>query len=381
MRFEFTDEQQQLQDIARKFLLRHSDSAAVRRVAATERGWDPDVWRRVCEELGWAALGIPEAYGGYGFGAVEQAAIAEQIGLFNFCSPWLSTVVLGANVLVLGDTDHLAQAWLPAVAAGEKTLALGWLGDGRWDARSILATCAPDGDGWRINGTYHYVFDGHTADAVIVAARAPESHGTLGVSLFLIEPDATPGVERRWRPSMDVTRRLADVTLNDVRVGPEALIGELGGGWPVLAETFDVARALLAVEQVGGAEACLEQAVEYAKVRQQFGVPIGSFQAIKHKCADMMVQVESARSAAYFAAWTAAEDRDQLHEAALVAQAWCSRAFFDCAAENIQIHGGIGFTEEHDAHLYFKRARLSEQLFGAPAEHRRWFADAIGLDA
>jgi alkylation response protein AidB-like acyl-CoA dehydrogenase len=214
------------------------------------------------------------------------------------------------------------------------------------------------------------VLDGHTASLILVAARAGD-----GIGLFAVEGSAS-GLTRTPLSTMDQTRKQARLELSGV---PARLIGSEGDGWRILGKTLDLAAIALAAEQVGGAQLCLEMAVQYAKDRVQFGRPIGSFQAIKHKCADMLLEVESAKSAAYYAGWAAAEDNDEVPVVASLAKAYCSDAYFHAAAENIQIHGGIGFTWEHDAHLYFKRAKSSELLFGDPAYHRELLAQRIGL--
>ena len=226
------------------------------------------------------------------------------------------------------------------------------------------------GDGWVLNGTKMFVIDGHTADLVIVAARTP-----AGVSLFTVVGDA-PGLTRTALSTMDQTRKQARLELADT---PARLIGTDGQGWTVLGTVLDLAAVALSAEEVGGAQKVLEMAVEYAKVRVQFGRPIGSFQAIKHKCADMLLEVESAKSAAYYGMWCAAEMNDELPSVASLAKAYCSEAYFHAAAENIQIHGGIGFTWEHPAHLYFKRAKSSELMFGDPTYHRELLAQRIGI--
>ncbi len=214
------------------------------------------------------------------------------------------------------------------------------------------------------------MLDGHTADLLIVAART-----AAGVSLFAVEANAN-GVERTALSTMDQTRKQAKITFTDA---PATLIGTDGAGWAVIETVLDLAAVALAAEQVGGAQKVLDMSVEYAKERIQFGRPIGSFQAIKHKCADMLLEVESAKSAAYYAGWCASEMNDELPSVASLAKAYCSEAYFHCAAENIQIHGGIGFTWEHPAHLYFKRAKSSELLFGDPSYHRELLAQRIGL--
>ncbi|HEY1119788.1 MAG TPA: acyl-CoA dehydrogenase, partial [Acidimicrobiales bacterium] len=234
----------------------------------------------------------------------------------------------------------------------------------------IEATATKSGDGYAITGEKMFVLDGHTADLIIVAAKTG-----AGTSLFTVKSDAS-GLTREALSTMDQTRKQAKLTFADT---PATLLGTDGQGWSVLSTVLDLTAVALAAEQVGGAQFVLEMAVQYAKDRVQFGRPIGSFQAIKHKCADMLLEVESAKSAAYYAAWCAAEMNDELPSVASLAKAYCSEAYFHAAAENIQIHGGIGFTWEHPAHLYFKRAKSSELLFGDPTYHRELLAQRIGI--
>ncbi|HEX3564667.1 MAG TPA: acyl-CoA dehydrogenase, partial [Acidimicrobiales bacterium] len=241
---------------------------------------------------------------------------------------------------------------------------------GRWDADGITLSAAPSGDGWALNGHKSFVIDGHVADLVLVVGRTP-----AGLSLFGVKGDAD-GLTKTPLATMDQTRKQARIEFADA---PAWLIGSEGGAADGLTKTLDLAAVALAAEQVGGAQRCLDSAVDYAKTRIQFGRPIGSFQAIKHKCADMLLEVESSKSAAYYAGWAAAEDSDELPVVASLAKSYCSEAYFHAAAENIQIHGGIGFTWEHPAHLYFKRAKSSELLFGDPAYHRELLAQRIGI--
>ena len=391
MELTLTDDQQELRRGARRFLAAERSPDKVDAMK-TERGYDPATWQRICEELGWPALTIPEAYEGIGLGPRELYPLMEEMGRHVACAPFFSTVCLGVNALLCAGTEAQKQAHLPAIAAGERTATVAYTEpSGRWDASAIKATATRHGDGYVLRGHKRYVLDGHSADLLVVAARAPGSTGENGVSLFVV-PATTAGVTRTWLPTMDQTRKQADVVLDGVRVPADAVMGEPGAGWAPLARTLALAVTALAAEQVGGAEACLELAVEYAKVRKQFGRPIGSFQAIKHKCADMLLLVESARSAALYASLLAAEAVEALGaggpsagasaafaEAASSAKAYCSEAYFHCAGESIQIHGGIGFTWEHPAHLYFKRARSSQTLLGSPAYHRERVASLMDL--
>jgi alkylation response protein AidB-like acyl-CoA dehydrogenase len=229
-----------------------------------------------------------------------------------------------------------------------------------------------------LEGTKTFVPDGHTADILVVAARHEGSQGEQGISLFVVRGD-TPGVERRALATMDQTRKQAEIRLDGVRVPRKGLVGEEGTAWPALSQTLDLAAIALSAEQVGGAERCLDMSVEYAKSRVQFGRPIGSFQAIKHKCADMLLLVESARSASYYAGWAASVGDREVPALASLAKVYCSDAYFRCAAEAVQIHGGVGFTWEYDVHLHFKRAKSTETFLGDAAYHRELVARRMGL--
>ncbi|MGZ4759405.1 MAG: acyl-CoA dehydrogenase family protein [Acidimicrobiales bacterium] len=371
MNFAFSEEQEELRNIVRQFLDAKSPEAAVREQMETEKGYDDAVWSQMSEQLGLQSLIVPEEFGGSGYSYVELIVVLEEMGRALLCAPYFSTVVLGANTLIHSGDDAAKAAHLPGIASGETIATLAFTEpNGRWDESGIEATAVADGDTWKISGTKSFVLDGHVADLVIVAARTG-----AGVSLFAVQGDAA-GLTRTSLSTMDQTRKQAKLDFDGVS---GTLIGTDGGGWDVLSTVLDLAAVALAAEQVGGAQKCLDMAVEYAKVRVQFGRPIGSFQAIKHKCADMLLEVESAKSAAYYAGWCASEMNDELPSVASLAKAYCSDAYFHAAAENIQIHGGIGFTWEHPAHLYFKRAKSSELLFGDPTYHRELLAQRIGI--
>jgi alkylation response protein AidB-like acyl-CoA dehydrogenase len=337
----------------------------------TDAGYDPAVWKQMAEELGLQSLHIPEEHGGQGFSFVELGIVLEEMGRVLLCAPYFSSVVLAAGaVMNAGAADEQASI-LPGIASGETIATLAFTEpSGKWDEAGITTPATKSGDSWTISGTKMFVLDGHTADLIIVAARTGN-----GVSLFAVDSSAS-GLTRTALSTMDQTRKQAKLEFDNT---PATLIGNDGDGWKVLSTVLDLAAIGLAAEQVGGAQKVLEMAVEYAKVRVQFGRPIGSFQAIKHKCADMLLEVESAKSAAYYGMWCAAEMNDELPSVASLAKAYCSEAYFHATAENIQIHGGIGFTWEHPAHLYFKRAKSSELLFGDPTYHRELLAQRIGI--
>ena len=371
MNFAFSEEQEQLREFVRSFLADKSAESAVREQMDTEHGYDEAVWNQMAEQMGLQALAIPEEYGGQGYGSIEQVVILEEMGRALLCAPYFSSCVLAANALLHSGDDAAKAAHLPSIAAGETRAALAFTEEsGRWDEGGITMQASASGDGHTLTGTKSFVLDGHTANLILVAARTD-----AGVSLFSVDADAA-GLTRTALSTMDQTRKQAKLDFADVSA---TLIGTDGGGWATMETVLDLAAVALAAEQVGGAQMCLDMAVEYAKVRVQFGRPIGSFQAIKHKCADMLLEVESAKSAAYYAGWCAAEMNDELPQVASLAKSYCSEAYFHAAAENIQIHGGIGFTWEHPAHLYFKRAKSSELLFGDPTYHREQLAQRIGI--
>jgi alkylation response protein AidB-like acyl-CoA dehydrogenase len=322
---------------------------------------------------------VPEEFGGLGLGYVELVALLEVMGESLLCAPFFSSVCLAGNALLVAGSEAQKQEYLPGIAQGETIATLAYTeASGRWDVGGIDALAQPDGADYLLRGKKCFVLDGQSADLLVVAARREGSRGDEGVSLFAV-PATAAGLERRAVPTLDSTRRLAEVELNDVRVPPGALMGEPGEAGPALSRILDLAVVALAAEQVGGAQKVLDLSVEYAKQRVQFGRPIGSFQAIKHKCADMLVAVESARSASYYAGCVAAEGGEELPTLASLAKATSSDTYFRCAADAIQIHGGVGFTWEYDIHLYFKRAKSTESFLGDATYHRELVAQRIGL--
>jgi alkylation response protein AidB-like acyl-CoA dehydrogenase len=379
MDFAFTEEQEELRSTARSFLAEHSGSEQVRQAMESELGYDPQVWKQIASELGWTSVTIPEEYGGLGLSYVELIALMEVMGESLLCAPFFSSVCLAANALLVGGSDSQKKEHLPGIAEGQTRATVAFTeAGGDWGAAGIESVARRDGGDFLLSGKKSFVLDGHCADLVVVATRAQGTGGEDGISLFVVPGDAS-GLERRALPTLDQTRRLAELELRDVRVPAAARLGEEGAGWTTLARTLDLACVALSAEQVGGAQRCLDMSVEYAKERVQFGRPIGSFQAIKHKCADMMVEVESARSASYYAGCVAAEDSEELPLVASLAKAYCSDAYFQCAADAIQIHGGVGFTWEYDVHLYFKRAKSTETFLGDATYHRERLAQKIGL--
>ena len=376
MNFAFSEEQDQLRDVVRRFVEEKSSEEEVRRLMDTEVGYDPNVWAQMANELGLQSLHIPEEFGGQGFSFVELAIVFEEQGRRLLCSPYFATVALATNAILNAGTSDEKAALLPGIASGETIATLAFTEpNGRWDADGITMIAREDGGSWVLDGTKMFVIDGNNADLIVVAARTAGTSGEAGISFFTVAGDAN-GLTRTALATMDQTRKQSKLEFAGVKAAP---LGAAGQGWSALSKTLDQAAVCLSNEMAGGAQFVLDMSVEYAKVRVQFGRPIGSFQAIKHKCADMLLEVESAKSAAYYSAWAAGEDNEELPVVASLSKAYCSDAYFHATAENIQIHGGIGFTWEHPAHLYFKRAKSSEILLGDATYHRELLAQRIGI--
>ncbi|GHF50677.1 alkylation response protein AidB-like acyl-CoA dehydrogenase [Amycolatopsis bartoniae] len=364
MQFTESPEQSELRSSVRRFLAEKSPSTAVREQMETVAGYDDAVWKQLSVQLGLPSLAIPEEYGGAGFSFVEQCIVLEEMGRTLYCGPFFASAVLAATVLLKSGDEQAKSRYLPGIASGETIATLAFTDDsGGWSGNGSGLSAA---DG-KLTGHRNFVLDGHNAALVLATARTPE-----GLFLYAVDAHAA-GLTATALPTLDQTRRLARLEFD----GVEAEL--IGPAEAALAATLDVAALALAAEQLGGAQAALDMAVAYGKIREQFGKPIGSFQALKHRCADLLLEVESTRSAVIYGSWAVAEDADEVPVVASLAKAYASETFFHAAAENIQLHGGIGFTWEHDAHLYFKRAKASELLFGDPAYHRERLAGRIGI--
>lgn len=376
MQFTFTEEQDEFRRYLRRFLDDQSPATAVRRLMETDLGYDKTVWKQLCTDLGLPGVQIPEAYGGQGFGFVELGIVLEEMGRALFCAPYFASAVMAANAILNGATDDQKRELLPDIASGEAIATLAVAEDnGRWDADGIAMTAGGSGGGFRLDGVKSFVLDGHIADPIIIVARRSGSAGDDGLSMFAVRADA-PGLGKRLLKSADPTRKLARLEFHDV---PATLLGTEGAAGPALSKTLDQAAVCLANEMVGGAERLRESALDYAMMRMQFGRSIASFQVTKHKSADMLLDVELAKSAAYYAAQAAADDADDMPAVASLAKACAAGAYMRTAIHTVQIHGGIGFTWDNDTHLWFKRAKSSEVFLGTPAYHRelmirRWSA-------
>lgn len=362
MQFSFTSEQEEFRSILRRFFEDKSPTTAVRRLMETETGWDRSAWQDLNQQLGLTAIHIPEAYGGQGFSLVELGIVLEEMGRALVCAPYFSSTVLAATAILNAGTEAQKKDLLPAIADGSCIATLAFTEpNGRWDTQGVETTAVSNGGAYRLNGIKSFVLDGHSADLIVVLAR-----GNAGLSFFTVRGDA-PGLTRRPLKAMDPTRKIARLEFQSVEA---SLLGQEGGAAEPFAKTMMQAAACLANEMVGGAEKLRESALEYANLRVQFGRSIASFQSMKHKQADMLVDVELAKSAAYAAASAAAESDPDLPAIASLAKAAASEAYLQTAINTIQIHGGIGFTWDNDTHLWFKRAKASEVFLGDANWHR-----------
>ena len=367
MKFSFSSEQDEFRTNLRRFLVDKAPTKETRRLMETDTGWERDTWRALNAELGLTAVRIPEAYGGHGFGFGEHCIVLEEMGRALVCAPYFATTVLAAGAILNAGTEAEKQALLPAIAAGDTVATLASAEDnGRWDAAATTLTATPGGSGARLNGHKSFVLDGHTADLIVVLARAPGSSGENGLSFFTVRGDAA-GLTRTPLKTMDPTRKLARLRFENVEATP---LGQAGAAAAPFAKTMIEAAVCLANEMVGGAERLREDAMAYARLRVQFGRSIASFQSMKHKAADMLLEVELAKSAAYYAAAALDEGDADIAATASLAKACASDTYTQTAIHAVQIHGGIGFTWDNDTHLWFKRAKSSEILFGDAHYHR-----------
>lgn len=371
MNFDFDEDQEELRHTVRRFLEHSCAEADVRRLMATDLGYDKAVWAQMAGQLGLHGLAIPEEYGGAGFGFVELGIVLEEMGRTLLGAPFFASAVMAAELLMAAGDEQARKDYLPGIASGETiaTVAL-TESDGQWQESSVTLRAVQVGGTWRLSGAKTFVPDGVSSGLILVVARTDD-----GIGVFAVDGDAD-GLTRESLPTMDQTRKQARLDFDSVPARP---VGSADGAWAAVSRMLEVAAVGLAAEQVGGAQRALEMAVEYAKLREQFGRPIGSFQAIKHKCASMLVAVESMKSAAYYGLWAVASGDSELPVVSSIAKVCCSDGYALVAAENIQIHGGIGFTWEHPAHLYFKRARSSRILLGGPDYHREIIARLAGI--
>ena len=395
MKLAYSTEQRELRESVKRFLADRIPLPRVRELMESADGSDEKVWSYAGSQLGLQGIAIGEQYGGAGFSFVEQAIVLEELGAALYPGPYLASAVLAANALLASTDEAAKRDLLPGIASGSTVATLAFTeDDGSWEPSAIRLAATGDAESWRLDGHKSFVLDGHTADLILVVARTGDTLSLFAVDRATVDRAATGGaatdraateaaagtdaigLASKELQTLDQTRRLGRLEFTAV---PARLIGAPGDGGPILDKTLDIAAIALAAEQLGGAQRALDMAVAYAKIRHQFGRPIGSFQAIKHRCADLLLEVESLRSAVVYAAAAVAEDSPEVPVLAALVKALASETYFHVAAENIQIHGGIGFTWEHDAHLFFKRAKSSELFLGDASYHRERLATRIGI--
>ncbi|HEX6220907.1 MAG TPA: acyl-CoA dehydrogenase family protein [Acidimicrobiia bacterium] len=364
-----TEDQELIRTTARQFIEERVGLERVRELMMSEDGFDRGLWKEMAD-LGWPGLAISEEHGGAGLGPVEMSVLLEEMGRLVTPGPFFASAVVATIAIQQAAIPEKQDRLLPTLASGETIATLAVFEEPRgWGLAPSLTKAQPSGDSWTVTGAKRAVLDGHLADLLLVTASTGD-----GVGLFAIDSDAN-GLTISQESTLDPTRRQATVTLEGVDGASRLDDGDMTES---LRRTMSLATAALAAEQVGGAQRCMEMAVDYAKSRYQFGRPIGSYQAIKHRCANMLMKVEHAKSTAYHAARVTQDDAE-LAVAAPLAGSVCSEAYVWVAGENIQVHGGIGFTWEHDAHLYLKRAKASSLLLGSPRHQRDLLGRAIGI--
>lgn len=373
MDLRFSEEQKALRNSARKFIQNEFDMESVLKIWEDERGYTEDTWRRMAD-LGWLGLRIPEEYEGLGLSFVDLAVLLEEMGRVAMPGPFLSTILAAEAIIDAGSPERKEEV-LPGIACGgsKATLAISEP-TFRYDAGGISLRAVPEDEVYVINGTKLFVLDGHVSDLIVLATRTRESEQPEeGITLFLVDEEVA-GVSTQLHSTLDGGRKQCEMVFENVRVPASKVLGEVNNGWPTLRRTLNKGAVALSVEMVGGGQKVLDIAVEYAKVRVQFDQPIGSYQAIKHKCAQMMLEVEAARSIAYYAAYAIDVGGQEADIASSVAKAYCSEMYRSATVEAAQIFGAISLTWEHDIHIYLKRAKMNEYAFGDPAFHRELLA-------
>jgi alkylation response protein AidB-like acyl-CoA dehydrogenase len=377
MDFGLSEDQELLQQSARDFLARECPTAFVREVARSPDGFARGFHEKLAG-MGWTGLVVPESFGGVGLSLLDLAVLTEEMGRAVMPGPFFASSVLAAMSVSNSTATALKKEWLPRIASGDAigTLAFLEVSD-RLDGDGIVARAAKTRTGYRLNGVKMFVLDAQVADFLVVAARS-RGQGEQGICLFVVPRDAA-GVSVQPLPTVDQTRRPCEVGLRNVDVPASARLADESKGWKILSRVIDAAAVLVAADSLGGAQRALEMAVDYAKVREQFGRPIGSFQAVKHMCADMVSEIEPARSLVWYAAYAYDHETRNAARAASMAKARLSDVYARTTNRAVQIHGGIGFTWEHDMHLWFKRAKWNEAAFGDATYHRERLAQLAGF--
>jgi alkylation response protein AidB-like acyl-CoA dehydrogenase len=376
MNFAFSEEQEEFRSTLRRFLDEKAPPSELRRMFAAPAGFDPSLWKQMAAELGLQGIHLPESTGGQGFGFLELGIVLEELGRALLPSPFFASSVLAAEAIRCVASEDEQPGLLTGIASGEEiaTLALVEEGTG-WDPAALRLVARPEGAYYALDGAKHVVLSADAATRLVVAARLPGSEGAAGLTLLSLEANA-PGVRVIPQDPIDLARRVGRVELDGARA---RLVGPAGGAGPGLEKALRRAAIALCAEMLGGAARALEQGVAYTKERVQFGRAVGSFQALKHMAADVLLELELARSAGYWAWWVADQDGPELAEAAALAKSACAEAYLLAATTNLQLHGGIGFTWESDAQLHYRRARADAALLGEPALHRAALARELGF--
>lgn len=376
MDFSFSEEQEMLKNTARNFLTKECPPSFVKDMIKDERGYSPELWKKMAE-LGWMGLVFPESYGGMEGGFLDLAVLLEEMGRALFPSPFFSSVILGGLPLLEGGSSKQKDEFLPSLVEGDMIFTLAITeSSGKYTPDGIEVTATESDKGYIISGTKLFVPYAHIANYIIVVVRTKDGRGADGITLFILD-SKTPGVT--CTPLITIAGdKEFEVVFDKVEVSHESILGDLNQGWSVIEKIWPKVIVAKCAEMVGGSQHALEITVNYAKEREQFGKPIGSLQAVQHYCADMVSDVDGCRYITYQAAWMLSCGLPCIKEVAM-AKAWCSDAFRRVTAKGQQVHGAIGFTEEHDLHLYYKNAKSWELLYGDSAFHRETVAEQMGL--
>ena len=376
MNFAFSDEQEEFRSTLRRFLEEKAPSTELRRMFGAPKGFDPSLWKQMAVELGLQGIHLPESVGGQGFGFLELGIVLEEMGRALLPSPFFASSVLATEAIRCVGSEEDQRALLPGLACGEEIATLAWVEEGAgWDPAALRLPARPEGVLYVLDGAKHVVLSADAATRFVVAARLPGTEGAAGLTLLSVEAKAK-GVRVVREESIDLARPVGRIELDGVRARP---LGSAGGAGPGLEKALRRAAIALSGEMVGGAARALDMGVAYTKQRVQFGRAVGSFQALKHMAADVLLELELARSASYWAWWVADQDGPELAEAAALAKSACAEAYLLAASTNLQLHGGIGFTFAADPQLHYRRARADAALLGEPALHRAALARELGL--
>ena len=369
MDFDFSEEQGMLRDVAREFLTEQCSPEHARKMFEDAAGYDKGTYRKMAD-LGLLGLPFPESYGGAGLGMVEQAVILEEMGRVAYPGPYFAGVVLAGTAIMASGDERAMARYLPNLGSGELTMTFAFIEDEvNWEPYVVGLQVTQDGDGYRLRGIKRLVPFGQSVDTIVVVGRTGGGTGAQGITLLAVPRD-TPGLGFEENVSLDLNEKVCSINFDDVRVPADCLIGEFGNGWVAVETTLRRAAVAAAAEMLGASRKSLEMSVEYAKVREQFGQPIGSFQAIKHRLAEMLEATENLHSTVYYAAWALDAKPTDMVLAASVAKSIANEASRMVCGEAIQVHGGIGYTWEYDLHLYWKRAKHLEALYGDTVYHR-----------